>query len=96
YTSLDIDIQKAAEGVLGKYQGAVLAIDPQTGYIKAMVGGRDYQESQLNRATTFFRQPGSLMKPFVYAAALDQGYKQNDIILDAPVTIDKYSPQNYD
>lgn len=96
YTSLDIDIQKAAEGVLGKYQGAVLAIDPQTGYIKAMVGGRDYQESQLNRATTFFRQPGSLMKPFVYAAAFDQGYKQNDIILDKPVTIDKYSPQNYD
>lgn len=96
YTSLDIDIQKAAEGVLGKYQGAVLAIEPQTGYIKAMVGGRDYQESQLNRATTFFRQPGSLMKPFVYAAAIDQGYKQNDIIKDEPITINKYSPQNYD
>lgn len=96
YTSLDIDIQQAAETVLGKYQGALVAIDPQTGYIKAMVGGRNYQESQLNRATTFFRQPGSLMKPFVYATAIDQGYKQNDMIIDEPITIGKYSPQNYD
>lgn len=96
YTSLDIDMQQAAEAVLGKYQGALVAIDPQTGYIKAMVGGRDYKESQINRATTFYRQPGSLMKPFVYAVAIDQGYKQNDIIMDEPITIGKYSPQNYD
>lgn len=96
YTGLDVDLQQAAEAILGKYQGALLAIDPQTGYIKAMVGGRDYKASQLNRAMTFLRQPGSLLKPFVYAAAIDQGYKQNDIIIDAPITIGKYSPQNYD
>jgi penicillin-binding protein 1A len=96
YTGLDIDMQQAAEATLGKYQGALVAIDPKTGYIKAMVGGRNYQESQLNRATTFFRQPGSLMKPFVYAVAIDQGHKQNDIIIDEPININKYSPQNFD
>jgi len=97
YTGLDIDIQQAAEAALGKYQGAFVAIDPKTGFIRAMVGGRNYQESQLNRAVTFYRQPGSLMKPFVYAAAIDQGYKQNDIIIDEPITFGgKYSPQNFD
>jgi penicillin-binding protein 1A len=58
YTGLDIDMQQAAEAALGKYQGAFVAIDTKTGFIRAMVGGRNYQESQLNRAVTFYRQPG--------------------------------------
>ena len=58
YTSLDIKQQQVAESVLGKYQGAVLILDPRTGYIKAMVGGRNYEESQINRVTEAIRQPG--------------------------------------
>lgn len=97
YTGLDLDMQQAAEATLGKYQGAFIALDPKTGYIRAMVGGRDYQSSQVNRAITHYRQPGSLMKPFVYAAAIDQGYKQNDIIIDEQTTFGgKYRPQNFD
>lgn len=96
YTSLDIKTQQAAEGVLGQYQGAVLALDPQTGYIKAMVGGRNYQESQINRVTAEIRQPGSVFKPFVYTAALNQGIMPNAVIIDEPINISGYAPQNAD
>ena len=70
---MDLVTQQAAEAVLVKNQGAVLALDPRTGYIKAMVGGRNYEESQINRVITEKRQPGSAFKPFVYAAALNKG-----------------------
>ena len=96
YTSLDIKTQQAAEGVLGEYQGAVLAMDPKTGNIKAMVGGRSYQESQINRVTAEIRQPGSSFKPFLYAVALNQGLSPSSIIVDEPINIGGYSPQNYD
>lgn len=96
YTTLDIQQQQAAEAVLGERQGAVLSLDPKTGYVKAMVGGRNYEESQINRVFTEVRQPGSAFKPFLYAAALNQGRTANDIIIDEPININGYSPLNYD
>jgi len=82
-------------------QGAVVAIDPRTGSIRALSGGRDWNESNFNRATQALRQPGSSFKPFVYAAALDNGFKPTDVIVDEPVTFPgadgmAYEPQNYD
>jgi penicillin-binding protein 1A len=81
-------------------QGALLAIDNSTGDIKAMVGGRDFDESKFNRATQAQRQVGSSFKPFVYAAAIDHGADPDDRILDAPTTFDSngtpYTPHNYD
>ena len=96
YTTLDLKVQEEAENVLGNYQGAVLSVDPRNGYIKAMVGGNNYQESQLNRCINELRQPGSAFKPFVYATALNQGFRSNSIIIDEPVDIAGYKPQNYD
>ena len=96
YTTIDSKAQQGAEAVLGQYQGAVLALDPRTGYIRAMVGGRNYDESQLNRALVEVRQPGSAFKPFVYAVAINQGLTANGIILDQPINIGGYAPQNYD
>ncbi len=81
-------------------QGALLAIDNATGDVKAMVGGRDFDQSKFNRATQAFRQVGSSFKPYVYTAAIDAGATPNDIILDAPVTFSSasgpYTPHNYD
>jgi penicillin-binding protein 1A len=81
-------------------QGALLAIDNATGDIKAMVGGRDYEQSKFNRATQAERQVGSSFKPFVYTAAIDQGAEPDDIILDAPTTFNSsgvpYTPHNFD
>jgi penicillin-binding protein 1A len=81
-------------------QGALLAIDNATGDIKAMVGGRNYEESKFNRATQAQRQAGSSFKPFVYTAAVDQGADPDDLILDAPATFNSagtpYTPRNFD
>ncbi len=81
-------------------QGALLALDNLTGDIKAMVGGRDFDESKFNRATQALRQVGSSFKPYVYTAAIDEGASPEDTILDAPVTFatasGPYSPRNYD
>jgi len=96
YTTLDIAQQQAAEAVLDKLQGAVLMLDPRTGYIKAMVGGRNYEESQINRVTVEIRQPGSAFKPFVYATALNRGLTANTTLVDEPINIGGYAPQNYD
>ncbi len=96
YTTMDMKLQQAAEAVLGKNQGAVLILDPRNGHIRAMVGGRNYEESQINRVTAEVRQPGSAFKPFVYTTALGQGLAANTIIIDSPVNIGGYSPQNYD
>lgn len=96
YTTIDSKAQQQAEAALGQYQGAILALDPRTGYIKAMVGGRNYEESQLNRAIAEVRQPGSAFKPFVYAEAINQGLTANAIIIDQPINIGGYAPQNYD
>jgi penicillin-binding protein 1A len=81
-------------------QGALIAIDNASGGIKAMVGGRDFNESKFNRATQALRQVGSSFKPFVYTAAIDRGASPDDTILDAPVVFESasgaYSPHNYD
>jgi len=96
YTTMNSKAQQEAETVLGQYQGAVIALDPHSGYVKAMVGGRSYEESQLNRAVMEVRQPGSAFKPFVYAVAINQGLTTNGIVLDQPINIGGYAPQNYD
>ena len=83
-------------------QGALIALDPQTGYILAMVGGRDFLASQFNRATQARRQAGSAFKPIVYAAALDKGFTPATIIVDEPFSYidvpgkDPWEPQNFD
>jgi penicillin-binding protein 1A len=81
-------------------QGALVAIDNATGEIKAMVGGRDFNESKFNRATQALRQVGSSFKPYVYTAAIDQGASPDDTVLDAPITFEtgttSYTPHNYD
>lgn len=117
YTTLDLDLQAAAERALENrlarlereagyrikrgdataqaggseftpyVQGALLAVDAASGGIIAMVGGRDFRDSEFNRATQAPRQPGSGFKPFVYTAAIDGGYTPADRILDAPVIV---------
>ena len=69
--------------------GAIVAMDPYTGRVLAMVGGFSFDQSEFNRATQAMRQPGSSFKPFVYAAALDNGYTPSSVILDAPIEIDQ-------
>jgi penicillin-binding protein 1A len=76
------------EGPPDYVQGAMVAIDVQTGHIKAMVGGRSFEQSKWNRATQAKRQPGSAFKPFIFLAAIENGYTPADIILDAPVVLD--------
>ena len=91
----------------GSLQGAVVVLDPRTGSILAMVGGRDYRHSQFNRAVQAHRQPGSLVKPFVYLAALEAAHEGNagaftpaSLLADEPVTFESekglWAPLNYD
>lgn len=81
-------------------QGALVALDNNTGGIKALVGGRDFNESKFDRATQAFRQVGSSFKPYVYTTVIDQGASPDDTILDEPVSFETpsgtYSPHNYD
>jgi penicillin-binding protein 1A len=80
--------------------GGLVAMDPHTGRVLAMVGGFSYAQSEFNRATQAYRQPGSSFKPFVYAAALDNGYTPASVIMDGPITIQTggttWTPKNYD
>ena len=138
YTTLDLDIQLAAErslerqlrriesGRFGKFggesyehyiarslagaepgqnspylQGAFVALDPRTGAIKAMVGGRDFYDSKFNRATQALRQPGSSFKPIVYAAAVQNGRPPSYILEDTAISVEQgtgtpWTPKNYD
>ena len=135
YTTLDIDLQHAAEESLERHltaleernrykktratlakvpasrgreknqteylQGAVISLDPTNGHVLALVGGRDFKDSNFNRAVQAARQPGSAFKPFIYTAAIDNGFSPTDIILDTPVSFkagngEDWSPQNYD
>ena len=81
-------------------QGALMAIENSTGDVKALVGGRDFDESKFDRATQALRQVGSSFKPYVYTAAIDEGAKPDDTILDAPISVSTpsgvWSPHNYD
>ena len=104
-TTIDPRLQTFAERALTgeldakgtKYnvdQGALVALDPDGG-VKALVGGRNYADSQFNRAISAKRQPGSSFKPFVYLAALEKGVRPDDTREDAPITIKGWSPENY-
>lgn len=113
-TTVDYDMQKTAEATIQRayntlrgrglrtqnLQLALVAIDPRTHYVKALVGGVDYQKSQLNRATQSIRQPGSSFKPFVYYTAFASGkYTPDSVVNDAPISIRDgskfYRPKNY-
>ena len=105
-TTLDLGLQKSAEETIrkaleksgGKYQvsqGALVSLDG-LGAVRALVGGRNYAESQFNRALDARRQPGSAFKPFVYLAALELGRTPQSVRNDAPVRIGKWRPKNYD
>jgi penicillin-binding protein 1A len=81
-------------------QGSLIALDPHTGHIKAMVGGRDFLDSHWNRATQAMRQPGSAFKIFVYTTAMDNGMTPADIIMDDPIVVDmpdstQWRPKNF-
>ena len=103
--ALDVDLQrhaeKAVEDSLRQYgreyrakQGASVLMEID-GAVRAMVGGRDYGESQFNRATDALRQPGSSFKPYVYATALMNGFKPTSVVVDSPVCIGNWCPKNY-
>lgn len=105
HTTLDGRIQTQAEKTLASHleksgaklkveQGAVVVLSTD-GAVRAMVGGKDYGESQFNRATQALRQPGSAFKPFVYVAAVEAGYRADDMVTDAPIKIGKWKPQNF-
>jgi penicillin-binding protein 1A len=104
-TALDLNLQlnseRAVEQSLRQYgreyrasQAAAVLMDPG-GAVRAMIGGRDYGESQFNRATDALRQPGSSFKPYVYATALSNGFKPNSVVVDGPVCIGNWCPKNY-
>ncbi len=104
-TTLDLDLQFVAEeemlemltdtgGARDASQGALMAFDLEGGVV-AMVGGRSYADSQFNRATQARRQPGSAFKPFVYLAALEAGYRPDSLVLDEPVNINGWHPENF-
>jgi penicillin-binding protein 1B len=115
YTTIDTHLQELAETAVTarlagldkiyakkgiKLQASLVAIDPQNGHVLAMVGGRDYKESQFNRATDAMRQPGSTFKPFVYATALERGYTPITVFDDRPTEFlyassKPYKPENY-
>jgi len=88
-------------GELPYLQGMFIALDPRTGDVRALVGGRDFGDSEFNRATQAIRQPGSVFKPFVYTAAIASGIPASEVIWDAPVILpniggEPYAPKNFD
>jgi penicillin-binding protein 1A len=104
-TALDLGLQRTAEDAVesmirqfgrdyhAKQAAAVVA--DLDGAVRAMVGGLDYNTSQFNRATDAYRQPGSSFKPYVYATALMNGFKPTSVVVDGPVCIGNWCPQNY-
>ena len=79
-----------------KVQGSLVALDPETGAVEALVGGFDFRYSKFNRATQGWRQPGSTIKPLNYAAALEKGYRPDSMISDGPLRIGDWQPKNSD
>jgi 1A family penicillin-binding protein len=113
YTTLDPKLQSIAESVMRRrlnnlggrsLQGALVCIDPWTGHVLAMYGGRDYynrrRNGQWNRAVQGKRQPGSTFKPYIYAAALEQGYSPDSVVIDRPLRLGRqfnyHEIKNYD
>ncbi len=105
-TTLDVDVQRAAESALvagladpeiarGAANGTIVALD-ETGGVAAMAGGTDYTRSPFNRATQARRQPGSAFKPFVFASAFEAGWSPGDVMIDQPVSYGNWSPTNWE
>ena len=104
-STVDMNIAKAADeavenalresGERYRVSQAAMVVAEPDGAVRALVGGRDYGESQFNRATDALRQPGSSFKPFVYTAAVQHGYTPKSVVLDAPISIGNWSPKNY-
>ncbi len=106
-TTLVPKVQRAAEAALaavldgpgrahGVSEGAVVVLDAETGAVRALVGGRDYQDSSYDRATEARRPPGSAFKPFVWLAALQRGVRPDDKVLDAPIRLGTWRPRDYE
>lgn len=101
-TSFDSLFKRTKGQVIPEYlQGALVCLDPKTGHIKAMVGGRDFKQSPYNRAIQAKRQPGSAFKVFVYTSAIDNGFSPSDIEIDESLTLKvpgskPYTPANFD
>ena len=109
-TSGDVVYVEPVDGKPGQFRlrqipevsGGIVAMDPYTGRVFAMVGGVSFDQSEFNRATQALRQPGSSFKPFVYATALDNGYTPSSVVLDAPIEIDQgpglgiWRPENFE
>jgi penicillin-binding protein 1A len=106
-TTLDQRLQIVAESQLsamldgpgaaaGVEQGAIVMLDAASGAVRVMVGGRDYRDSNFNRAVNAHRQPGSAFKPFVWLTALENGLTPADTVLDAPVRIGSWQPENFE
>lgn len=104
-TTIDLRLQRAAQAALNDVldaqgetrragEGALVALGPE-GQVRALVGGRDYRESQFNRATQARRQPGSAFKPVVFAAAFEAGMDPATVFNDGPIDIDGWSPVNF-
>ncbi len=99
--ALNKELDTFNNGRSDKLQGAIIAMNPHTGRIVAMAGGRSFHESSFNRATQAYRQIGSTIKPFVYLAALERGYSPQTMLLDAPIVGWReddtlWKPENYD
>ncbi len=105
-TTIDASLQRTSQESLRKLldgagrklragEGAVVVLDPASGAVRALVGGRSYKESPYDRALKARRQPGSAFKPFVYLAALEAGYAPGSIAYDSPVNIGGWKPSNY-
>ncbi len=105
HTTIDLSLQKMAERAIRERiaehgqekhvgQGALVSLDG-SGAVRALVGGRDYAQSQFDRATEARRQPGSTFKPFVYLTAIENGWRPTSLVTDAPVGYGKWSPENY-
>ena len=104
-TTLDVGLQRRVEAELkkmmdgpgakaGASQGAAVVLSPD-GAVRALVGGKEYDDSQFNRATQGLRQPGSSFKPLVYLAAMEKGFTPDDVFNDAPIKLGNWSPSNY-
>ena len=103
FTTLDIRLQDKAQEIVAnmKTQGALVAIEPETGEVLTLVGGKDFNESKFNRATQAYRQPGSSFKPFIFAAAIEQGLRPSDHFIDDKLIFNTgsakpWTPTNYD
>ena len=101
YIARSADEERNTSGVTPYLQGAFVALDPRSGGVRAMIGGRDYTDSKFNRATQALRQPGSTFKPVVYADAIQNGHTTSEAVEDSPLSVPQsgggtWSPQNFD